>query len=221
MTEVSNNAPLPDRLRPKIDVSHLPTVGFDARSPLWWGNMLLIFIETTTVILMMACYFYIKRNFDVFPPPKVDTYPPMYKTAPSLVASTLNLLLLAGSCALMYWTDMRARELNKPKVKLGLEIMMAVNIISIFLRWFEFKGTYFWWNDNAYASIFWATLGLHLTYLLGAFAEFFIMWLHLLTGHPLDQKHALDITLAGGYWYWLTGTWVLAYFVFYISPRVL
>jgi hypothetical protein len=46
-----------------LDVSSLPDSALDARSPVWWGNLLLICIETTTMVLLIACYFYIRRNF--------------------------------------------------------------------------------------------------------------------------------------------------------------
>ena len=42
----------------------------DARAPMWWGNLLLIFIETMTMGLLVASYFYIRRNFWEWPPPR-------------------------------------------------------------------------------------------------------------------------------------------------------
>jgi hypothetical protein len=29
----------------------------------------------------------------------------------------------------------------------------------------------------------------------------------------------MDVTLAGGYWYWVAGTWILLYAVVYFAPR--
>ena len=34
-----------------LDVSHLPNTAWDEASPLWWGNLLLTFIETTTLMI--------------------------------------------------------------------------------------------------------------------------------------------------------------------------
>jgi hypothetical protein len=39
--------------------------------------------------------------------------------------------------------------------------------------------------------------------------------------HGLDSKHALDVTLAGGFWYWVAGTGVILYAVLFWGPRVL
>ena len=55
--------------RPAIDVSNTPDAVFGARSPVWWGNTLLILIESTTMVLLIASYFYIRQNFDEWPHP--------------------------------------------------------------------------------------------------------------------------------------------------------
>ncbi len=205
-----------------IDVSHLPASAFDARAPLWWGNLLMIFIETTTVALVLASYYYVARNYDEWPPPRVDEFPVLYgkEAAPRLAAGTANTALLVLSCALMYWTDQAARRKEQRKVTMGLLVMFLVAAATIWLRALEFRAVHFRWDDNAYASVVWTALGLHLTYLLGGALEFFIMLVWLLR-HEIDDNHALDVTLAGGYWYWVTGSWLFIYATVYFAPRLL
>ena len=205
--------------RPAIDVSHLPDHAFDWRAPVWWGNTLLMIIETVTIALLVASYFYLRRNFNVFPPPKVDVFPPIYKTQPMLLWGSINLALIVIGCIPMYITDMFARRMQRGGVLAGLAFMLLLGIATCWLRWKEFHGVYFWWNDNAYGSIVWAILGTHATYLLAASLEFLIMGAWVAT-HELDPAHALDVTLAGGYWYWLAGVFVVVYAVVYWAPRV-
>ena len=201
-----------------IDVSSLDDSSFDEGSPLWWGNLLLIFIETTTVALLIAIYYYLRMNFGEWPPPKVDVFPVLYHPVPDLGAATLNTLLLVLSCAAMYWTDMAARRLDKPKTTLGLAIMFIVSLINVYLVWRELPATKFWWNDNAYASIVWAILIAQLFYIVAGTLEFAVMGAWVAT-HELDKKHGLDVTLAGGYWYWVAATGAIIYFVVFWSPR--
>ncbi len=201
-----------------IDVSKLPTSAFDEKAPLWWGNLLLVFIETTTVALMVACYYYLRMNYGEWPPPKVDVIPPLYHPVPDLGHASANAVLLLLSCASMYWTDMAARRKDDAKTKLGLVLMFVVSAVSLWLVWNQFPATKFWWNDNAYASVVWTTLGLHLTYILAGAGEFAVMGAWMFT-HKIDEKHALDVTLAGGYWYWVAGTGALLYAVIFWSPR--
>lgn len=201
-----------------IDVSEFPESAMDWRDPVWWGNTLLMFIETTTVVLTLASYFYIRRNFQTFPPPKTDVVPPIYDTRPVLTWGTINLVLIVLACVPMYWTDMQARKKKRGGVIVGLIVMLLVAAVTIWLRFKEFPATRFWWNDNAYASCIWTILGLHLTYLLAAALEFLVMGVWIVT-HEFDDAHALDVTLAGGYWYWIAATWLLCYLVVYFGPR--
>ena len=201
-----------------IDVSKLGTSAFDEAAPLWWGNLLLVFIETTTVALMLASYFYLRQNYDAWPPPKVDVIPPLNHAVPDLGVASANMILLVLSCLPMYWTDMAARRKDRWKTGAGLLLMFAITLVSLVLRWYEFSATKFWWNDNAYASVVWTTLGLHLTYILVGALEFELMAAWICLKH-IDSKHALDVTLAGGYWYWVAGTELIIYLVIFWSPR--
>ena len=218
MTETATSSAPPTPPRRVIDVSRLPTDAFDWESPVWWGNLLAILIETTTVALLITTYFYLKRNFDQWPPPKVEVFPPVYKPVPKLLFGTINLVLLGVTCLPMYWTDMAARRKDKPKVLIGLAFMLVVAAAGTWLRFKEFPQFFFKWNDNAYGSIVWWTLAMHLTYIMAAALEFLIMLAWVLT-HELDDSHALDVTLAGGYWYWVFGTWAVVYTVLYWAPR--
>src|SRR5437868_6899427 len=151
----------------RLDVAHLPDSAMDARDPVWWGNLLLICIESTTMVLLVASYFYIRRNFWEWPPPLRNRIPPIYDPSPKLLWGTLNMLLLAASCWVMYITDMAARAHDRPRVVRLLAAMTFIAIVASGLRFAEFRGVYFRWDDNAYGSIVWTILGTHLLYLAG------------------------------------------------------
>ena len=204
--------------RATLDVSGLPASAMDARSPVWWGNLLLVCIETTTMVLLIAAYFYIRRNYWEWPPPRADEMPPIYDPSPDWIPGTLNTLILIGSCYVMYLTDMAARRHDDRRTGWLLMAMTFIAIATSALRFWEFHGTHFKWDDNAYASIVWTILGMHLIYLVGTGLEFFIACVWTLT-HPLDEKHALDITLIGGYWYWACAIWLPTYVILYWYPR--
>jgi cytochrome c oxidase subunit 3 len=204
--------------RAVIDARTLPDIGFDARSLLWWGNLLLVLIETTSMALLFACYFYIRRNFWEWPPPRVDVIPPMLEPVPKLGWATLNVILMLLACLPMYWTDMAARRKDRPRVLRGLLLMIAITIVCCLLRWQEFRNVYFRWDENAYASIVWCILGMHLFYLLTILVEFALAALWVAT-HEIQDKHALDITLIGGFWYWVAGIWTISYVIVWWYPR--
>src|SRR5213596_959082 len=86
---------------PSIDVSKLPRQVMDHRSPIWWGNLLLLLIETTMFSLLVATYFYLRVvDFDQWPPPRVDRVPVLYHPVPALGVANANLLIILLSFAL-------------------------------------------------------------------------------------------------------------------------
>jgi heme/copper-type cytochrome/quinol oxidase subunit 3 len=159
-------------------------------------------------------------SFAQWPPPKVDSFPPIQRPLPDLGVSTLNVLLLIVSAAAMIWTHRSALRMDKQEVLIGVAVMFLSAVLITALRAAEFRATKFWWNDNAYASIVWTIIAMHLLYSLAGAMEFLVMGLWIVS-HGLDEAHALDVTLAGIYWYWVVGTGVIIYGVVYWGARLL
>jgi cytochrome c oxidase subunit 3 len=230
--------------QPVLDVSDLPPAALDARSLGWWGNTLLMAIETTTVALLVVSYLYLWRNYTQsgWPPPRVDRDPPLLAPVPGLLYATLNTALLLASCGLMAWVDRGARrqfaELDRLRVatpsaapaEACLEVRPAGLLLGLFgltllaaaafiLRLYEFPGLKVSWNDNAYASLVWSILGLHLSYILVGVIELaaLVSWVAL---YGLDENQSIEITLTATYWYWTVGSWVVLYGLVYWFPRV-
>jgi heme/copper-type cytochrome/quinol oxidase subunit 3 len=205
-----------------LDVSGLPNSAVGPREPVWWGNALLMFIETTTIVLLLVSYFYIRRNFQEWPPPQASTIPSIMHPVPDLPIPTAELILLLISWLPMYWTARAGKRDQAGAVKIGLAIMLAVNVALVVLRFLELRPAHlkFRWDDNAYGSVIWTIVGLHLTYLLAGAAEFFIMLFWVLR-HGLDWKHGLDVALAADYWYWVIATWAACYLTVYWGARLL
>lgn len=201
-----------------MDVSALPAHSFDTREPLWWGNLLLLLIETTTFIIAVAAFLYVNQNFNVWPPPRTETYSQL-DPLPGLVNPTANLILLLISGALMIWVDRSARRGTKRAVQIGLFICLIINLGSIVLRCLEFYSSHVRWNSNAYGSTLWAILILHLLHLIVESAEAFLLSFYMLF-RELDPAHRLDVTVLAVYWYWVTLIWIPLYLILYIGPRL-
>jgi cytochrome c oxidase subunit III len=219
-----------------IDVSDLPASSRDTHDTFWWGNTLMLLIETTSVGLLIAAYFYVRQNFDQWPPSQVDRLPPIAHPLPNLLWGTLNTLLMLLSGVLMIRIDRAARRrmealsqdpsLDKHArsragdyVVRGMLVLGLATLFMIVLRFFELAGVHFSWHENAYASTVWAILVLHLIYLGVGAAEMFFdsYWAYR---YGLDETLALESTLVASYWYWTIGVWLLLYVVVYWFPRI-
>jgi heme/copper-type cytochrome/quinol oxidase subunit 3 len=204
--------------REVLNVAGLPTSSFDTKEPLWWGNLLLLMIETMTFVIAGASYFYVNQNFNVWPPPRTEANS-LIDPLPSLANPTANLILLVISALVMVWVDRSARRGNERAVKIGLPVCLLINMGSITLRGFEFMSIHVRWNSNAYGSVVWALLILHLMHLIVESAEAFLLTLYLFN-RPFDPRHRLDITVLAVYWYWVTIIWIPLYVILYVGVRL-
>ena len=206
--------------RKTLDVRDIPSTLLDYHEPIWWGNLLLLFIETTMFGILVAIYCSVWMNTSPFPPPRVDRTPIIYNAVPELLLPTVGLMVLLVSMIPGIWLDLSARRKDEKMVKILLPITLSINIAAIVIRFQEFDSLLFKWDDNAYGSITWVILGTHLMHLIILCAEdlYLLAWTYK---KGLDANHALDLTVMAVYWYWIVGIWIFFYALVYLAPRFL
>lgn len=199
--------------RPVLDVAALPEEGFGHHAPIWWGNTLMLLIEGAGFAILAVTYFYIRRNF--------DTWPPSRTMLPDLGVSTLNLVVLVVSMFPMWHVARLALRHEKPR-SLGfwLFVCVAFGIAAAVLRVVEFRAVHTRWDTNAYGSIVWAILGVHFAHILAATLETLVIAILMFRG-PVEDKHYVDITVNAVYWYFVTLSWVALYTIVFLGPRFL
>ena len=173
----------------------------------------MIFIEGAAFALLVGSYFYIRRNF--------DTWPPTRTLLPDLGVSSINLLLLIVSVA-PFWYAARLAVRHEAPDAVGLWLMIGVpfGVAAIVLRGFEFAALHTRYDSNAYGSITWTILGVHLAHLLAGTIETFLIGLVMFVG-PVEEKHYTDATVMAAYWYFIVISWVALYGIVFAAPRFL
>jgi cytochrome c oxidase subunit I+III len=197
--------------RPVADVAALPDNAFSHHAPIWWGNMLMIFIEGTAFAILAVSYFYIRRNFDTWPPPRT--------LLPDLGISSINLLIILVSAA-PFWNAARlARRFERPGiVGAWLALGVVFGMVAIVLRGYEFAALHTRYDSNAYGSITWTILAVHLAHLLAGTIETLLIALVMFVG-PVERKHYTDATVMAVYWYFIVISWIALYAIVFIAPR--
>jgi cytochrome c oxidase subunit III len=201
-----------------IDVAELPHHGFDTYDPVWWGNNGLLAIETSMFAILIATYFYLRQNFPLWPPPLAQLTAPL-RPLPDLGYGTANAILLVLACIPMIVTDRAARRGDRDTCQIGLGIGVVCGVVSMILRGFEFSAVHFRWDSNAYGSVVWFLLGMHMMHLLILTGETTLLLIWLCT-REFDMKHRVDIVTIAVYWYWVTAIWLIVYAVVYFTPRL-
>ena len=153
-----------------------------------------------------------------WPPPLGQLTGPL-NPLPDLFFGTTNAVLLLVSVVPAVLIDVSARRNSRGVAQFGLVICLLFGVGAIILRAYEFPAVKFRWDANAYGSIVWFILGMHLAHLLTLTLETFLLTIWCFV-REFDMKHRLDITALSIYWYWVVGMWLVLYTIIYWTPRL-
>jgi heme/copper-type cytochrome/quinol oxidase subunit 3 len=196
--------------RTVVDVSGLPDVAFGPKDADWWGTIGFMVIEGSTLALCAVTYFYLGRRF--------ETLPPGATPLPDLVLPTVNLVVLLASLVPATFTRRAARRLDQPAVQRSLAIGLVIMTAAVVLRFLEFRALHVRWDENAYGSITWFTLGFHYTLLLANLVESAVILAILLFG-PREHRIFSDVADDAVYWFFVVLVWVPLYAIIFLTPR--
>jgi cytochrome c oxidase subunit 3 len=195
-----------------VDVAALPRHAFGPRAPIWWGAVLLVVIEGTMMGLLLVSYFYLRGNFQVWPPSGLG--PRVFWLAmleAALLAVSLVPIALASGAAQRGQLG-RARRLLLTGTLLGGAMLI--------LRGIEIGSLPFRWDTNAYGSVFWMILILHTTHVLSGAAENAVLLAVLWRGSS-EPKHLGDVETSAILWYFVVLEWLAAFAILYFEPILL
>lgn len=195
------------------DLTDLPTHAYGHRSLTWWGVIAFFMIEGTAFALAIATYFFLIPGEQSWPP---EPYRP-----PDLLAGTLFTLIMLASEIPNTRLKRAAETKDLRQVRIGLLIMSAVCIPLFVLRGFEFASLNVWWTDNAYGSIMWALLFLHLTHFATDFVDTVVLACLVNTRHAAEDRRMVDVAENAMYWRFVWLLWLPIYFLLYWLPRIL
>src|SRR4051812_536931 len=198
--------------RTAVDVSRLPNVVFGAKGLMWWGTMSFMVIEGWTLGLTAMSWFYLRQS--------TQHWPPLRTPNPSLLIPTINMALMLVSLAPSWWTKKRAEHLDRHGVIIGLAISGALGAIILWLRWYELWSINTRWDTNAYGSVAWLIVGLHMTLLVLDVGDTFGL-AGKMTDHRMPPHYFSDTSDNTMYWLFTVLSWVPLYLLVYVGPRFL
>lgn len=197
------------RQRTAFDASQLPTYGFGARSPIWWGTLAFVAIEGMGFALAAAVYLYLAWLNPKWP---VDT-------PPELLGGTAMLVLLVLSAAPNAWLDRAARAEELGTVRIGLVLMSIIGALAIAIRCYEFTTMNTRWDSSAYGSTQWLLIGLHTTHLVTDLGDTLVLTALMFTRHGKGKRFS-DVGDNCFYWYFVIATWLPLYGLIYWASRL-
>jgi cytochrome c oxidase subunit 3 len=194
------------------DLSELPTHAFSYRSLTWWGIIGFMVIEGAAFALAIAAYFFLMSQEQQWAPPPWQP--------PGLIAGTLFTLVMLLSEIPNAMIKKAAESYDLPAVRRLMLVMVAIGVLLLVIRGFEFNSLNVHWYDNAYGSIIWALLLLHTTHIATDWADTAVLWRLMETPHGEDPRRMVDTDENALYWRFVWLSWLPIYALIYWVPRL-
>jgi cytochrome c oxidase subunit 3 len=201
--------PLPTRF--VGDLAELPTHVYSHRSLTWWGVVAFMLIEGAGFALAVAAYFFLMSNQHGWPPEGI--------TPPDLLPGTLFTIVLLLSEIPNVWLEKAARAEQLKKVQAGLLTLVGFGIALLAIRAFEFGALNVHWTTNAYGSIVWALLLLHLIHVGTDWVDTGVLTALMFTAQGRTGRRFVDVSENALYWHFVVATWLPLYVMIYWLPR--
>jgi cytochrome c oxidase subunit 3 len=195
-----------------LDVSNLPPYTISNQAPLWWGQIMVAFIEGTMFFILIGAYLYTRLRMDVWPPPG-DQYP-------HLLLPSLALIPLALSCLGSYWASEAAKKNSRSGMIGGMLVNLVLAGIFLAMRMVEWRSLNFNWKADIHGSYVWAFLGLHTFDCIGDLVFTAVLIVSVLINR-YGPKQRIGVHVDSVVWYFLVGIWLPIYAAIYLGPYIL
>lgn len=195
-----------------IDLRRLPTHPNGVDAPEWWGILMLVVIEGVVFTGAMASYFHLKVVSDAWPPAFIER--------PELLLPTLNTLILVLS-TVPIWLGVRAMKEGNPRTaRIGLPVSIAMLVVFLGLKAYEYLGNAWGVSTHAYGSSVMLMTGLHVAHVFAVILKSSVILTYLHTGR-IDPRRSVPLEANAVYYYFVAGIWVPLYATIYLVPHLI
>ncbi|CAN5363673.1 cytochrome c oxidase subunit 3 [soil metagenome] len=198
------------KLTAALDVSHLPNAAMGPASLVWWGTLGFMLIEGTGFVLGGGALLYLAAQ--------APQWPPRGDALPDLAFGTAFTVLILLSAIPNLWLERRARQCDLAACRWGLVVMSLIGVALLVLRGYEMAHLNVRWDADAYGSLVWLMIFLHLTHVITDLADTLVIGAWLFTHEPGHPQYA-DISDNAGYWSFVILAWPPIYVLVYWLPR--
>jgi heme/copper-type cytochrome/quinol oxidase subunit 3 len=101
-----------------------------------------------------------------------------------------------------------------------MPVMVAVGVLLLVIRGFEFNSLNCRWTDNAYGSVIWALLVLHASHLLTDWIDTVVLAALMRTDLGYEGRRFVDVDENSLYWRYVWLLWLPIYLMIYWVPRL-
>jgi heme/copper-type cytochrome/quinol oxidase subunit 3 len=174
-----------------------------------WGIALVIATEFVLFGGLISSYFFLRATSPQWPPRGVSA--PLLDWKPWLFT-----VLLLTSSAPLFHAEAALRQGRTRAVRIDLAVSWFLG--AAFLVWTvtDFVALDFRWTDNAYASVYWCTVGLHAIHVAFGLVISATVQARAAAGRRLHT--VLEVFCL--YWHFVDVVWILVFTSLFLSPHL-
>jgi heme/copper-type cytochrome/quinol oxidase subunit 3 len=178
----------------------------------WWGVVLLIIHEGLLFVALLSAYLYIQANAIQSPPDGI--------APPEIELAAVGTIMLLMSSIVAYFAHFSIRRSYQGRGALLLLGTILLGSTFVAIQLFEYTRLPFLPQENAYTSLFYTIIGIHLLHvLIGLLMQVFVV-LGIGTG-VINTRRQGYIENATVFWHFVTVTWLVIFSVLYLSHALL
>jgi heme/copper-type cytochrome/quinol oxidase subunit 3 len=179
-----------------------------ARSPGFWGMMLLISTEAALFAYLLFSYFYLGSM-------AAGPWPP--DGPPSLRLVLPNTLLLLASSGTMYWAESGVKRGAVGRLRIGVVVTALLGLVFLTVQGVEYSNKAFTPATSAYASLFYVITGFHGAHVAVGVLMMAMIAIRAFLGHFGRYRHEA-VTNVAWYWHFVDVVWLCVFSSLYVAP---
>ena len=147
-----------------------------------------------------------------------DEWPQGAIERPEIARISVFTVILLGSSIPIFIAEWANRRGRMSVARAGLFVSFLMGAVFLANQVLEYRQLHFGWRDNAYASIFYVTTGLHgLHVLLGLLINLVVQ----AKGYArrLAPSHDVTVEVFSLYWHFVDVVWIFVFSSLYLAPH--
>ena len=177
----------------------------------WWGMVVLIATEATVFLGLLGSYFYLRAGSADWPQGGIKP--------PALLDISIFTVVLLASTFPVLWAESAVERGRVGQMRLALFVAWLMGAAFLAHQGWEYAHLDFGIRDNAYASIFLVTTGLHGLHVLAGLLISAVVQLKARLGQFSAERH-LTVSVFALYWHFVDVVWVFVFSSLYLSVRL-
>jgi heme/copper-type cytochrome/quinol oxidase subunit 3 len=177
----------------------------------WWGMVVLIATEGTIFLALLGSYFFLRAGSATWPQDGIRP-PDLFRI------SIFTVVLLASSLPL-FWGESSIERGHVGRLRIALLVSFLMGLAFLVNQVIEFHQLEFNIHENAYASIFILTTGLHGLHVLAGLLISLVVQLKARLGRFSADRH-LTVSVFSLYWHFVDVVWIFVFSSVYLSAHI-